>query len=412
MRRLFTKCVQLHSITNPVYLRKSSLLFRYQPLRRIHHSHQASPDYDGLHPLLVQKAEKLVKEHTQLAEEISSGEYGFDTAKATKLSRLGAIVDRFTNYRKAQEEYEELKKLLEDPSLKGEAAEEIDEAKSSLEALAETLRDQLVPTNPFVDKACMLEIRPGVGGSEAMIFANDLLNMYKNYALKHSWPHKVIAISSTPTGNGLTEAILVIDQPGSYDRLQYEGGVHRVQRVPETESKGRVHTSTAAVVVLPQMNENSESLDEAEREFGPDEVRMDLMRSRGAGGQHVNTTDSAVRLTHIPTGIVVAMQDERSQHKNRAKAYMVLRARIAEKERLEKEEAERKKRTDQVTTTNRSDKIRTYNYSQNRITDHRCGFTAYKLEEVMVGEKFDEVVDAMDSYAKTEAMKLLLLDES
>jgi peptide chain release factor 1 len=368
-------------------------------------------EYEGLHPLLVQKAEKLVKEHDDLADDISSGEHGFDTGKATKLARLSAVVERFNNYKRAQQEFEELKALLDDPSLKGEAESEIEDAKSTLESLAENLQNKLVPTNPFIDKACMLELRPGVGGSEAMIFANDLLNMYKNYALKNGWPHKVLSISTTPTGNGLTEAIFSIDHPGSYERLQYEGGVHRVQRVPETESKGRVHTSTAAVVVLPQMNVSSDNMEEAEREFSPGEVRMDLMRSRGAGGQHVNTTDSAVRLTHIPTGIVVSMQDERSQHKNRAKAYMVLRARIAEKERIEKEEEERKKRTDQVTTTNRSDKIRTYNYSQNRITDHRCGFTAYKLEEVMSGEKFDEVVDAMDSFAKTEGMKQILHDE-
>uniref|UniRef100_A0A060T328 Peptide chain release factor 1, mitochondrial n=1 Tax=Blastobotrys adeninivorans TaxID=409370 RepID=A0A060T328_BLAAD len=370
--------------------------------------------YVRLHPLLKKKVENIVQEYDELnAEAMTDAESGgFDPAKATKLARMSITVDNFARYRELEAEMEELSSMLSDPQLKAEAEAEIDSTKEQLEKSANALQTALVPQNPFVDKACMLELRPGVGGSEAMIFAHDLLNMYQNYALKRRWPSKVLSISLTPGGTGITEAILQIDQPGAYERLQYEGGVHRVQRVPDTESKGRVHTSTAAVVVLPQMNENVESAEEAERVFAPGEVRIDVMRARGSGGQHVNTTDSAVRLTHNPTGLVVSMQDERSQHKNKAKAFMILRAKLAERERIEKEEQERKKRTDQVTTTNRSDKIRTYNYPQNRITDHRCGFSFHKLEECMAGESksFDELVDAMDQHAKTEGLKLLLQD--
>jgi peptide chain release factor 1 len=356
-----------------------------------------------LHPLLVQKAQQIHNEYHELSNEISLGTASFDPAKATKLSRLMTIANRFDEYRAVESEFEELQPLLNDPSLRSEAETELEQIRNSLGELTDALQGELVPSNPFIDKACFLELRPGIGGSEAMLFTNDLLQMYQNYCLQKKWPFKIISLSKTAT-NGVTEAILSIDEPGSYERLQYEGGVHRVQRVPETETKGRVHTSTAAVVVLPQLN-NAENGDEAERNFAQGEVRIDVMRSRGAGGQHVNTTESAVRLTHIPTGIVVSMQDERSQHKNKAKAFTILCARIAEKERIQRVNEERSKRTAQVTTTDRSDKIRTYNYPQNRITDHRCGYSSHKLEEVMSGQKFDEIIDAMDKHAKTEKIR-------
>ncbi|CDO53293.1 similar to Saccharomyces cerevisiae YGL143C MRF1 Mitochondrial polypeptide chain release factor involved in stop codon recognition and hydrolysis of the peptidyl-tRNA bond [Geotrichum candidum] len=367
-------------------------------------------DYAGLHPMLRERAEQLSAEHEKLATQLSSAEE-YDQEKATKLSKLSGIVAELEEYKNAEAEYEELQTMMSDPQLKEEAEEEFISTKEKLEKLALDLQGKILPSNPFLDKATLLEMRPGVGGSEAMIFTQDLMEMYQNYASKKRWPNQVISITHNPAG-GVTEAILSIDYPGSYERLQFEGGVHRVQRVPATESKGRVHTSTAAVVVLPQMTEDSSgNTDEAERSFAPSEVRVDVMRARGAGGQHVNTTDSAVRLTHIPTGIVVAMQDERSQHKNKAKAFMVLRARLAELERVQKVAEEKSKRTAQVTTTLRSDKIRTYNYVQNRITDHRCGFTSYHLEEVVSGSepsRFDEIVDAMDKFTKTETIKELI----
>lgn len=366
--------------------------------------------YAGLHPLLRERAEQLTAEHDSISKELSEDE-GYTKEKATRLSNLASIVSEFEQYKTAEAEYLELEVMMNDPQLKEEAETEFEQTAQTLEKLALTLQGQILPSNPFLDKGTILELRPGVGGSEAMLFTENLLEMYQLYASKRRWQSQVISITPNQAG-GITEAILSIDYPGSYERMQFEGGVHRVQRVPATESKGRVHTSTAAVVVLPQMNEDSSgNTDEAERSFGPNEVRIDIMRSRGAGGQHVNTTDSAVRLTHIPTGIVVAMQDERSQHKNKAKAFMILRARLAEQERVRKVAEEKSKRTAQVTTTLRSDKIRTYNYVQNRITDHRCGFTSYHLEEVMTGgetSRFDEIVDAMDKFTKTETIKELI----
>ncbi|CAN6616113.1 peptide chain release factor 1, mitochondrial [Trichomonascus vanleenenianus] len=357
----------------------------------------------------MKRAELMVQEHDRLAEELSAADAKFDASKATRVSRLSFVVEKVSEYQDMVSEYDELKQMLSDPSLRAEAEAELETTREGIESLAEKLQNHLVPvTNPFIDRPCLLELRPGVGGSEAMIFAGDLLAMYQAYALKRRWPFRVVSQTLAPTGHGVTEAILSIDEPGAYERLQYEGGVHRVQRVPDTESKGRVHTSTAAVVVLPQMNEDANSLEEAERGFAPGEVRIDVMRARGAGGQHVNTTDSAVRLTHIPSGIVVSMQDERSQHKNKAKAFMVLRARLAEQERIRKEQEERDKRTAQVSTTNRSDKIRTYNFAQNRITDHRCNYTAYNLDQVMTGELMDVLIDAMDRHSKTELIKQLI----
>lgn len=366
--------------------------------------------YAGLHPLLRERAEQLTAEHDSISKELSEDD-GYTKEKATRLSKLASIVSELEQYKTAEAEYLELEVMMNDPQLKEEAEAEFEQTAQTLEKLALTLQGQILPSNPFLDKGTILELRPGVGGSEAMLFTENLLEMYQLYASKRRWQSQVISITPNQAG-GITEAILSIDYPGSYERMQFEGGVHRVQRVPATESKGRVHTSTAAVVVLPQMNEDSSgNTDEAERSFGPNEVRIDIMRSRGAGGQHVNTTDSAVRLTHIPTGIVVAMQDERSQHKNKAKAFMILRARLAEQERVKKVAEEKSKRTAQVTTTLRSDKIRTYNYVQNRITDHRCGFTSYHLEEIMTGgetSRFDEIIDAMDKFAKTETIKELI----
>jgi peptide chain release factor 1 len=365
----------------------------------------------GIHPLLARKAEQLSEEYETLSKEMSC-EQGFNQTKATRLSRLGFVVDLFSQYKTAQSEYHELLQLVKDPSLQAEAEAELEPSRTTLQEITENLQGKLVPTSPFLEKACLVELRPGVGGSEAAIFALDLLTMYQNYALKNRWDHKVVSITKTPGGSGIVEAIFSINEPGSYQRLQYEGGVHRVQRIPDTETKGRVHTSTAAVVVLPnevqELGSEDSAGQEAERSFAANEVRIDVMRARGAGGQHVNTTDSAVRLTHIPTGIVVQMQDERSQHKNKARAFTILRARLDEMERQTKAQEERNKRTAQVTTALRSDKIRTYNYPQNRITDHRCGFTSYKLDDVMRGESFDEIVDEMDKFAKTQAMKMLL----
>lgn len=367
-----------------------------------------------LHPLLRQRAEQLASEQKSMSEEMSAG--GSDTytpEKATRFSKLTFLANEYSNYLSAEQEYSELESMLDDPLLRSEAEGELAEIESKLESLSSSLQSHILPSNPFIEKGAILELRPGVGGSEAMLFTQDLLEMYQNYSNKQRWPSQIVSLTPSPAG-GITEAIITVNQPGAYAQFQYEGGVHRVQRIPATESKGRVHTSTAAVVVLPQLNTDaSGASDEAERTFAPGEVRIDVMRARGAGGQHVNTTESAVRLTHIPSGIVVAMQDERSQHKNKAKAFMVLRARVAERERLQKIEEEKGKRTAQVQTTLRSDKIRTYNYVQNRITDHRCNNTSYHLMEYIAGEPdaFDDMVKAMDKYTQECLLKDMIAEE-
>ncbi|CCK71863.1 Mrf1p KNAG_0I00720 [Huiozyma naganishii CBS 8797] len=362
---------------------------------------------------LVTKAESYSKELTLLEESLSRGET-FDEDKQIRYSRVSAVTDTLGHYRSILGNIRELNGMMAtDPALKSEAEAELRELIPRFNGYAERLLGELLPPPAFSGKPCLMELRPGVGGVEAMNFTQDLTNMYINYAHKKRWKYHILSQQSNESGSGLIAAVLSIDEPGSYDRLRFESGVHRVQRVPDTETKGRTHTSTAAVVVLPQMGEESaKEVDAYERTFKPGEIRVDVKRASGKGGQHVNTTDSAVRLTHIPSGIVVSMQDERSQQKNRTKAFTLLRSRLAEKERSEKEARERAARREQVTTTNRSDKIRTYNYPQNRLTDHRCGFTLHDIPGVLSGERLDEVINAMTQFNTAEQAKRLLNDDS
>ncbi|AQZ09270.1 MRF1 (YGL143C) [Zygosaccharomyces parabailii] len=348
-----------------------------------------------LHPSLVEKAQQSVEDMKQLELLLTKGET-FDVELQKRYSRLAAISGVFEEYQGLTENLKGLQEMIQnDPTLQEEAETEFNSSMPAFHKVSNNLLQKLLPPHPFAEKACILELRPGVGGTEAMIFTQDLLNMYIGYAQHHRWKYHVISQTENQSGNGLVDAILSVDELGSYDRLRFESGVHRVQRIPATETKGRTHTSTAAVVVLPQIVESTKDAEQSERTFKPGEIRIDVMRAGGKGGQHVNTTDSAVRITHFASGIVVAMQDERSQHKNKAKAFAVLRARLAELERKQKEERERAARKDQVTTADRSDKIRTYNYPQNRITDHRCNFTLYDIEGVTTGPRLDEVIDAM-----------------
>ena len=365
--------------------------------------------YSELSPLLVKQAEKYETELRELDKDLSSGIH-FDVNKQKHHAKLSALTDTFSEYKEKLSELKGLKEMIAfDQSLRVEAEQEYMELVPKYETTSSRLINKLLPPHPFAEKPSLLELRPGVGGIEAMIFAQDLLDMYIGYANNKNWKYQIISKNENESGSGIIDAILSIEEPGSYDRLRFEAGVHRVQRIPSTETKGRTHTSTAAVIVLPQMgDESAKSIDAYERTFKPGEIRIDIMRASGKGGQHVNTTDSAVRLTHIPSGIVVSMQDERSQHKNKAKAFTILRARLAEKERLEKEEKERNARKSQVSSTNRSDKIRTYNFPQNRITDHRCGFTLLDLPGVLSGERLDEVIEAMANYDSTERAKDLL----
>ncbi|EJS43826.1 mrf1p [Saccharomyces arboricola H-6] len=399
------------SIFKGIFLRpKSPLLVRLTSTAVNSKNNENIPmQFSELSPLLTKQAEIHEAELKELDNDLSSGMH-FDVNKQKHHAKLSALTDTFAEYK---EKLNGLKGLLEmivsDPSLKAEAEHEYMELVPEYEATSSRLVNKLLPPHPFAEKPSLLELRPGVGGIEAMIFAQNLLDMYIGYATNKKWKYRIISKNENESGSGIIDAILSIEEPGSYDRLRFEAGVHRVQRIPSTETKGRTHTSTAAVIVLPQMgDESAKSIDAYERTFKPGEIRIDIMRASGKGGQHVNTTDSAVRLTHIPSGIVVSMQDERSQHKNKAKAFTILRARLAEKERLEKEKQERNARKSQVSSTNRSDKIRTYNFPQNRITDHRCGFTLLDLPGVLSGERLDEVIEAMVKYDGNERAKELL----
>ncbi|CCE80037.1 Piso0_003134 [Millerozyma farinosa CBS 7064] len=366
-------------------------------------------DVPTLHPLLVKRAEALTKEFATLEKAVANG--AFDQETSVKFSNLSVILE---NYHRYQEDMGNLASLIEiieteeDEELINEAVSETNALISSLRKTTRSLEARLLPPIKHSGKPAILELRPGVGGSEAAIFTKDLMDMYINFANHMRWKHSVISQSFTGQGS-INEAIISIDEPGSYDKLRHESGVHRVQRIPSTETKGRIHTSTSAVVVLPKMSEGNESsLRDDEKSFQPGEVRIDTMRAGGKGGQHVNTTDSAVRLTHIPTGIQVQQQDERSQPRNKAKAFSILRARLAALER-EKEIAEQRKlRTDQVTTTDRSDKIRTYNYPQNRITDHRCAFSLHDVEGCMAGSRLAEIIEKVEEHEFEDRLEQLI----
>jgi peptide chain release factor 1 len=264
------------------------------------------------------------------------------------------------------------------------------------EKIEEDLRMALLPKDPNDEKNILLEIRAGTGGEEAGLFASDLFRMYAKYAEKNRWRVEIMSQSFTGVG-GFKEVIALIEGKGVYNRLKYESGVHRVQRVPVTESQGRIHTSTVTVAILPEAEEVEVGID-------PNELRIDIFRSSGPGGQSVNTTDSAVRITHLPTNMVVTCQDEKSQHKNKAKALKILRARLLNLARQEKEKEISEKRRNQVGTGERSERIRTFNFPQGRVTDHRIGLTLYRLSEVLDGE-IDEIIRGLTTHYQAEALK-------
>ena len=354
----------------------------------------------NIHPLLLKRAEVMEGEYKGLEEQMEKGT--FDQELSIKFSNLSVILDNYHQYREDMASFNELREFIEeegqDMELVEEAAKEIEETIPLISRSVSVLQSRLLPPMKFSDKPCILELRPGVGGSEASLFTGDLMQMYINYANLRKWKYTIVSQSEGNNGF-LNEVIMSIDASGSFNALKNESGVHRVQRIPSTESKGRIHTSTAAVVVLPKMSEGDEnSLKEDERSFAPGEVRIDTMRASGKGGQHVNTTDSAVRLVHLPTGVTVSQQDERSQPKNKAKAFSILRARLAALERDKELLEQRKMRTDQVSSTDRSDKIRTYNYPQNRVTDHRCGYSLHDLTGCMAGARLQDVVDKVEEY--------------
>ncbi len=317
-----------------------------------------------------------------------------------EMGELEPIVSKYREYKKAKEELADAKEMLEDSGSDEELREmaklEISDLEEKLEKYTQELKVLLLPKDPNDDKNVILEIRAGTGGEEAALFGADLLRMYTRYAERHNWKTELMDISDTGLG-GVKEAVMLIKGKGAYSRLKYESGAHRVQRVPETESSGRIHTSAATVAVLPE-------IDDVEVDLNPNDVRVDVYRASGNGGQCVNTTDSAVRLTHIPTGLVVTCQDEKSQIKNKEKAFKVLRARLYDLKVQEQNKEISEQRKSQVGTGDRSERIRTYNFPQGRVSDHRINMTIYKLDYFLDGD-LDEIIDGLITNDQAEKMK-------
>lgn len=338
----------------------------------------------------------------ELEKELARPEVVRDQKMYQKLMRehgnLSPIVEGFREHRSLQEEIESNRSLLEDqdPEIRKLAKEEMEVLRSKLQTLEERLRLLLLPKDPNDERNVLLEIRAGTGGEEAALFASELFRMYARYAELKGWKTEIMSQHDTGLG-GLKEVILLIAGGGVYSRLKRESGVHRVQRVPETEAQGRIHTSAVTVAVLPEA-------EDVDVQINPDDLRVDVFRSSGHGGQHVNTTDSAVRITHLPTGLVVTCQDEKSQHKNKAKAMKVLRSRLLDVETAEQQSRISEERRSMVKSGDRSEKIRTYNFPQGRVTDHRIGLTLYRLENVLQGD-LDMLLDPIANHFQAEALK-------
>jgi peptide chain release factor 1 len=348
-----------------------------------------------------QKLNALVVRHATLERELASV---LPPEPYVKLSRefaeLSPVVDAVNSYRAAQRELDGLTTLIADPSTDAEMRTIAESEKPDLEArrtaLEQRLRLALLPKDAMDERNVILEIRAGTGGDEAALFAGDLFRMYERFAAKQGWKVEIISMSEGSMG-GFKEIIAEIHGRGAFAKLKYESGVHRVQRVPDTEASGRIHPSTATVAVLPEAQEVDAAINEQD-------LRIDTLRSGGAGGQHVNKTESAVRITHIPTGLVVMMQEDRSQHRNRAKAMAVLRTRLYDLERQKQDAARAAERRGQVGTGDRSERIRTYNFPQGRVSDHRINLTLYKLPQVMEGEALGELVDALVAERQAEQL--------
>ena len=338
-----------------------------------------------------QKIDQLLARHGEIESRINTNpDQETFVRLAKELSGLGPVIEKIRELEAAKDEFDGLREILADTDpdveMKAMAEEEIAPLKLVIEKFEDQLQILLLPKDAADDKNAILEIRAGTGGSEAALFAGDLFRMYLRHAETHKWKVDVLSESAGEVG-GYKEIIAVITGKGVFARLKFESGVHRVQRVPETESSGRVHTSAATVAVLPEA-------EEVDIEIRNEDIRIDTMRASGAGGQHVNTTDSAVRITHLPTGVVV-MSSEKSQHQNRANAMKELRSRLydMERQKVDKERADSRK--GQVGSGDRSERIRTYNFPQGRVTDHRINLTLYKLDRIIAGEGMDELLDAL-----------------
>lgn len=352
---------------------------------------------------MFDKLDFILEKYEELSKKVSDPDVIAKQKEWQKLmkemSDLEPIVNEYTAYKKAKEELEEAKEILDmedDEELREMAREELKSNEAAIEEYTENLKILLLPKDPNDDKNVILEIRAGTGGDEAALFGSDLLRMYLRYAERMRWKTELIESNETEIG-GVKEVVMLVKGKGAYSRLKYESGVHRVQRVPETESGGRVHTSAASVAVMPEVDDVEVNLD-------PNDVRVDVYRASGNGGQCVNTTDSAVRLTHMPTGLVVTCQDEKSQIKNKEKAFKVLKSRLFDLMQQEQNDKIAAERKSQIGSGDRSERIRTYNFPQSRITDHRINLTLYKLDSFLDGD-LDEVIDALITEDQAEKMR-------
>ncbi len=353
---------------------------------------------------MIEKLEGIEERFAAINEQLCDPTVVSDQALYASLMKeakhLTPIVETFSAYKKTKSANEEARELLNesgtDRELRQMAQEEFDETAERLEALHEELKILLLPRDPNDDKNVIVEIRGGAGGEEAALFAASLYRMYSMYAEAKGFKTELINANETELG-GFKEISFTVEGDGAYSRMKYESGVHRVQRVPETETQGRIHTSTVTVAVMPEA-------EEVEVEINPADLKIDTFRSSGAGGQHINKTSSAIRVTHLPTGMVVECQDERSQHKNKDKALKVLRSRLYEIERAKHDAEIAGERRSQVGTGDRSERIRTYNYPQGRVSDHRIGLTLYKIEQILNGD-LDEIIDALITADTAEKLK-------
>jgi peptide chain release factor 1 len=349
---------------------------------------------------MLEKLESIERKYEQLSAELATPAVQADNAKfrnhSKAIAEMQELVDRYGDYKKVAAELATSEELLKDPDMRELAQEEVATLTARRDALLADLKVLLVPKDPNDAKNVILEIRGGTGGDEAALFAADLFRMYNRFAERNGWKVEALSMSESGVG-GIKEVIATISGRGVYSRLKYESGVHRVQRVPATEASGRIHTSTATVAVLPEAEDVDIQINEKD-------LRVDTFCSSGPGGQSVNTTYSAVRITHIPTGLVVSQQDEKSQIKNRAKAMKVLRSRLYEMELQKQQDAIAKDRRSQVGSGDRSEKIRTYNFKENRVTDHRIGFTMHQLDAALDGD-LTGLIDAATTYFNTEKLK-------
>ncbi|MGD9124675.1 MAG: peptide chain release factor 1 [Desulfarculaceae bacterium] len=351
---------------------------------------------------LIAKLEELKARHQELEQGMADPKVLADNEAYQKMAKehadLSQLVAAFSEYNSTLAQLEDNRQLLEDDDseLAQLAQAEVEEDQQRLDELEQQLNLLLLPKDPNDDKNVFLEIRAGTGGEEAALFAADLLRMYLRFGERRGWKTEIMSEHPTNTG-GFKEVVVLITGKGAYSQLKYESGVHRVQRVPVTESQGRIHTSAVTVAVLPEA-------EDVELEIKSEELRIDVFRASGPGGQHVNKTESAVRITHLPTGLVVSCQDEKSQHKNKAKAMKVLRARLFDLMVQEQQQDQAAARKSQVGSGDRSERIRTYNFPQGRVTDHRIGLTLYKLDEIMQGQ-VDPIIEELTTYYQTQALQ-------